>query len=136
MKRTDITENSNNGVWFGAGLGLGVVIGGLFMWAIIKSQQSQAPAQSTPAMQSMNLQPYPPPPPINIYPVIREEAVHLKAPELPGVIEATGVQSPHQTAAASTTTYKNNEKWVVERGDDGFIKSLNVVRDAKVNAQE
>lgn len=127
-----MAENSNNDAWFGAGLGLGVVIGGLFMWAIIKSQQSQAPAQSTPAMQSMNLQPQPPP--INIYPVIREEAVHLKAPELPGVIEAPGVQSPHEPAIAPTTTYQNNEKWVIERGDDGFIKSLNVVRDAKVNA--
>ncbi|MDP2755402.1 MAG: hypothetical protein Q8P40_13575 [Nitrospirota bacterium] len=127
-----MAENSNNDAWFGAGLGLGVVIGGLFMWAIIKSQQSQAPAQSTPAMQSMNL--HPPPPPINIYPVIREEAVHLKVPELPGVIEAPGVQSPHEPAIAPTTTYKNNEKWVIERGDDGFIKSLNVVRDAKVNA--
>lgn len=125
----DMAENSD-GAWFGAGLGLGVVIGGLFMWAIIKSQQSQTPAQSTPALQSMNLQP----PPINIYPVIREEAVHYKAPELPGIIEAPKVQS--QPAVASTTTYKNNEKWVVERGDDGFIKSLNVVRDAKVNAQE
>lgn len=122
-----MVENSNNGAWFGAGLGLGVVIGGLFMWAIIKSQQSQAPV---PALQSMNFQP----PPINIYPVIREEAVHYKAPELPGIIEAPKVQS--QPAVASTTTYKNNEKWVVERGDDGFIKSLNVVRDAKVNAQE
>jgi hypothetical protein len=74
------------------------------------------------------------PPPINIYPVIREETVHHKAPELPGVIEAPVMQSPHQPAAVPTTTYKNNEKWVVERGDDGFIKSLNVVRDAKVNA--
>jgi len=122
-----MAENSNNGAWFGAGLGLGVVIGGLFMWAIIKSQQSQAPV---PALQSMNLQPQPPP--INIYPVIREEAVRYEAPELPGVIEAPKVQS--QPEVASTTTYKNNEKWVVERGDDGLIKSLNVVRDAKVNA--
>lgn len=29
-------------------------------------------------------------------------------------------------------TYKNDEKWVVERGPDGRIKSLNVIRDAKV----
>ncbi len=123
-----MAENSNNGAWFGAGLGLGVIIGGLFMWAIIKSQQSQAQA---PAMQSMNLQPQPPP--INIYPVIREEALHPAAPELPGIIEAPVVQSPSTVAPA--ITYKNNEKWVVERGDDGFIKSLNVVRDAKTNAQ-
>lgn len=121
-----MAESSDNGAWFGAGLGLGVVIGGLFMWAIIKSQQSQ----TTPALQSMNL--HTRPPPINVYPVIREEAVHPNAPELPRVIEAPGVQSHPEVA--STTTYKNNEKWVVERGDDGFIKSLNVVRDAKVNA--
>lgn len=109
-----MTENSNNGAWLGVGLGLGVIIGGLFMWAIIKSRE-----QSTPAVQSMNL-----PPPLNIYPTIREEVMHPKVPELPAVIEST-----------AATTYKNNEKWVVERGDDGFIKSLNVVRDAKVNAQ-
>lgn len=114
-----MAENSNNGAWLGVGIGLGVIIGGLFMWAIIKSQQP-----CPPAVQSMNI-----PPPLNIYPVIREEAVHPKAPELPGVIEAP----PVQTAA---TTYKNNEKWVVERGDDGFIKSLNVVRDAKFNVSE
>jgi len=139
-----MTENSNNGVWFGAGLGLGVIIGGLFMWAIIKSQQSQAPApalapaQSTPVMQSINPYPQPPLPPINIYPVIREEAIPIryKVPELQGVIEAPVIQSPHQPAAAPTTTYNNNEKWAVERGEDGYIKSLNVVRDAKINAQE
>lgn len=121
-----MAENSSNGAWFGAGMGLGVVIGGLFMWAIIRSQQSQG--QGTPALQSMGINPQPPP--VNIYPVIREEVVHPKVPELPGVIEAPKVQPD----AASTTTYKNNEKWEVERGDDGFIKSLNVVRDAKVNA--
>lgn len=118
-----MAENSNNGAWFGAGMGLGIVIGGLFMWAIIRSQ-----VQSTPAMQSMNL-----PPPLNIYPVIREEVIHPKPPELPGVIDAPLVQS---YPAPVATTYKNNEKWEVERGEDGFIKSLNVIRDAKVNVQE
>ncbi len=113
-----MAENSNNGAWLGVGIGLGVIIGGLFMLAIIKSRE-----QSTPAVQSMNL-----PPPLNIYPVIREEVMPPKVPELPGVIESS---QSHPAA----TTYKNNEKWVVERGDDGFIKSLNVVRDAKVNAQ-
>ena len=127
-----MTENSNNGVWLVAGLGLGVFIGGLFMCAIIKSQQSQAQALSTAAMQSMDFKP----PPINIYPILWEEAVHHKAPELQGVIEAPVIQSPHQPAAAPTTTYNNNEKWAVERGEDGYIKSLNVVRDAKINAQE
>ena len=151
-----MAENSNNGVWFVAGLGLGVFIGGLFMCAIIKSQQSLAQAQAliTPAMQSMDFKT----PPINIYPILREEAVHHlrpplmplplklpilredavhhKVPELQGVIEAPVIQSPHQPAAAPTTIYNNNEKWAVERGEDGYIKSLYVVRDAKVNAQE
>ncbi len=30
------------------------------------------------------------------------------------------------------TGYKNDEKWVIERGTDGHIKSLQIVRDAKV----
>jgi hypothetical protein len=32
------------------------------------------------------------------------------------------------------TTYKNNEKLVYERGKDGRVKSINIIRDAKVNA--
>lgn len=30
------------------------------------------------------------------------------------------------------TGYKNDEKWLIERGKDGHIKSLQIVRDAKV----
>jgi regulator of replication initiation timing len=44
--------------------------------------------------------------------------------------EASKVQAPLTT----TSTYKNNEKRVYERGKDGFIKSITIVRDAKVNA--
>lgn len=34
------------------------------------------------------------------------------------------------------TGYKNDEKWVIERGKDGHIRSLQVVRDAKVRKIE
>lgn len=31
------------------------------------------------------------------------------------------------------TIYKNDEKWEIVRDNDGSIKSLNVIRDVKVN---
>ena len=33
----------------------------------------------------------------------------------------------------SNTIYKNNEKWEINRGADGRIKSLNIIRDVKKN---
>lgn len=33
----------------------------------------------------------------------------------------------------NNTIYKNDEKWEIERDEDGTIKSLNIIRDVKVN---
>lgn len=35
---------------------------------------------------------------------------------------------------SSNTIYKNDEKWEIKRGQDGRIKSLNIIRDVKKNS--
>lgn len=119
-----MVEQSDSGGWFGLGMGLGILIGGFFTAIILKSRETQAAQTQT--MQPVHLQS----PPINLYPVIREEV------KPPMQVQEAKVQIPEapKPPAIEQITYKNNEKWVIERGEDGSIKSLNVVRDAKVNA--
>ncbi len=111
----------DSGGWFGLGLGLGILIGGFFTALILKSRETQA-AQTQTMQPPVYLQPSP----INLYPVIKEQVEPREAKvQIP--------EAPKPPAIEPITTYKNNEKWVIERGEDGSIKSLNVVRDAKVN---
>lgn len=118
-----MVEQSDSGGWFGLGLGLGILIGGFFTAIILKSKE-------IPAAQTQTMQPYLQPPPINVYPVIKEQV------KPPMQVQEAKVQIPEapKPPIIEQITYKNNEKWVIERGEDGSIKSLNVVRDAKVNA--
>lgn len=48
----------------------------------------------------------------------------MMQPTMAGYAPAAG-QSP-------VSQYKNNERWVIERNQDGSIKSLNVIRDARI----
>lgn len=128
-----MAEQSNPGTWLGVGLGLGIIIGGFFTFLIYNARQqvTQPVLTQQPVIQQP---PVYQPPPINVFPVIREENIprvleRNAAPEIPKI------QAPHpEPVTAIATTYKNNEKWAIERGDDGLITSLNVVRDARVNA--
>lgn len=66
----------------------------------------------------------------------------VMAPFLPLILFFNALQtmsmSPMMPAAqlpaaqSQGSQYKNNERWVIERNQDGSIKSLNVTRDAKV----
>lgn len=104
-----MSEQNNSGAWFGVGIGLGVIIGGLFIWVIIKSQQSQVPVQT---MQSTTPQ-IPQLPPIKMYPAVTEEIVKMPV-EVP------------------LSTYKNNADLIFERDETGRIKSVRNIRDAKI----
>ena len=121
-----MSEQNNSGVWLGLGMGIGIIIGGFFIYAILKfGQQPAQPAQ----MQTM--QPSSPyiyqPPAINVYPVIKEEQK-----------PTTGIQSPvlpsaPQAVPMEITAYRNNEHWEIERQKDGAIKGINIVRDVKAD---
>ncbi len=113
----------DSGGWFGLGLGLGILIGGFFTALILKSRETQA-------AQTQTMQPVYQSSPINLYHVIKEQVEQVKVQEAKVQIP----EAPKPPAIEPITTYKNNEKWVIERGEDGSIKSLNVVRDARVNA--
>jgi len=45
------------------------------------------------------------------------------------------ITTPVATSVINTG-YKNDEKWIIERGTDGHIKSLQIARDAKVRKIE
>lgn len=120
-----MSEQNNSGAWLGLGLGIGIIIGGFFIYAILKfGQQPAQPAQ----MQTM--QSPPPylyqPPAINVYPVIKEQkpATGIHAPAIPSAPQAVPME---------ITAYKNNEHWEIERSKDGAIKGINIVRDVKAD---
>ncbi len=99
---------------FGIGAIFGGLIAGLLVYTIMQksnTQQSLYPALTPDILQSQT----------------------VKSEVLPVQPEILPVQMPHFVAGDIEKTYKNNEKWQIERGPDGRIKSLNVIRDAKVN---
>lgn len=107
----------NSGGWFGAGFGLGLLVGGVLTYILIKSKATQ------PVLQTAN----PTLPPINLYPTFS-----FNEPLRVSQIAPTPVPDVH--AAEPVTTFKNNEKWLIDRNEKGVIKSLQIIRDAKVNA--
>lgn len=139
-----MAEQSNSGAWVAVGIVSGVIAGSLLTYIAVKSRESQ-PLQTLQAQTStmhpvdvdtlrqmwaeiQNLS--------KLVQSLTQENTALKiqlaaAREVkPPVIESAKTQTPPIT----TTAYKNNEKRIYERGKDGFIKSINIIRDAKVNA--
>ena len=119
-----MAEQNNSGAWLGIGLGLGVLIGGLFTYIFIKSGQ-QPPAQTL-TMQPPYPQSYQPPA-INVYPVIKEEWKPSTG------IQTQVIPSGSPAVPMEITAYKNNERWEIERSKDGAIKGINVIRDVKAD---
>lgn len=120
-----MAEQNNSGAWLGVGLGLGVFIGSLFTYIILKGQQSQPPPQTL-TMQPQYPQPYQPPA-INVYPIMKEEWKPTTG------IQTQVVPSAPPAVPVEITAYKNNEHWEIERSKDGAIKGINVVRDVKAD---
>lgn len=116
-----VVENSNSGGWFGVGLGLGLLVGGVFMYVLVKSKSTQPAVLQTANLQSPHI------PPINLYPTFS-----FKEP--PPVPQIVAPSIPQAQVAEPVTTYKNNEKWLIERDKGGAIASLQIIRDAKINA--
>lgn len=121
-----MSEQNNSGVWLGLGMGIGILIGGFFIYAILKSRQQQAAQMQT--MQPPYPNPYPLPA-INVYPVIKESVSQ------PQGIQTQSVPSAPQAVPMKITAYKNNEHWEIERSKDGAIKGINVVRDVKADVK-
>lgn len=62
------------------------------------------------------------------------------APFLPLILFFNALQTmtmvpmlPGSQLPPQSSQYKNNERWTIERGKDGSIKSLNVTRDARIS---
>jgi len=110
-----MVENSNYGTWLG--FGIGMIIGGFLIYAVLKSRQ-QPPAQMPLVPSSLYL-----PPPINTASPDVKESVST-----PQVVPSAPPEVPMEI-----TTYKNNEHWEIERSKDGAIKGINVVRDVKAD---
>jgi len=63
----------------------------------------------------------------NKYPIIQTTA----SPVPPPVVLLEPPMPVVHTSDPPATSYKNNENWEVERGIDGRIKNLKVIRDAR-----
>ncbi len=121
-----MSEQNNSGAWLGLGIGIGIIIGSFFIYAIFKSRQQPAPSAQMQTMQPPDPHFYQPPA-INVYPVIKEEWKPTTG------IQAHAAPSAPQVGPMEITAYKNNEHWEIERSKDGAIKGINVVRDVKAD---
>ena len=125
-----MVDNSNSGGWFCAGFGLGMLVGGFFIYVLVKSHAAQPSV-----LQTMKSQPAIPP--INLYPTFNFK----DSPPVPQITPPPPtypVPAPVITQQASepVTTFKNNEKWLIDRDDKGVLKSLQIIRDAKINGPD
>lgn len=116
-----MVENSNNGAWLGIGIGLGILIGGLFMYAIIKNKQ----APITQAMQPISL-----PLPFACPAIGQSPIIQTHSSKISDIDSDTQKIIPQDKPIS---TYKNNEETIYEYDADGNIIRKRVIRDAKVN---
>lgn len=61
-----------------------------------------------------------------------QQPVQPQQPQI--IVQPQPTQSQESLQQASNTVYKNNEKWSITRGQDGRIKSLEIIRDVKKNS--
>lgn len=137
-----MAESSNSGAWAAIGIVGGFFAGSLITYIVFRSRESEPPRTLQAQTSTMH--------PVDVDTLkqmwaeiqslskrvqsLSDENSALKiqlaaAREVkPPVIEAAKI--PPMT----TTAYKNNEKRVYVRGKDGFITSIDIIRDAKVNA--
>lgn len=138
-----MAEQSNSGAWVVIGVVGGIVVGSLFTYFVFKSREQPPSIQhaQTSTMHSIDVdalrQMWAEMQNLSKHVLsLSEENSALKI-QLAAArdIRPQTVEAPKpQTPLTTTTAYKNNEKRVYERGKDGFIKSINIIRDAKVNA--
>jgi len=129
-----VVENSNSSGWFGAGFGLGLLVGGFFIYVLVKSKETQ-PA----VLQTSNPQQAPALPPINLYPTFsfKEPPPVPQIASLPVPLSPIApAPVPQSQIAEQVTTFKNNEKWLIDRDEKGVLKSLQIIRDAKINGPD
>lgn len=136
-------EDKRSGYGPGVGVlifGVGLLFGGFLVYLIMKNSQMSSvlsPPVSTPSLSQPLLYPQ------TISSQVAPQAVYSQvAPSqatphyvMPSQVVPSQVMSSHAVPnlqQEQEKVYKNNEKWVVERGPDGRIKSLSVIRDAKI----
>lgn len=135
----DMADNSSNSAWLGLGLGVGIIVGGFFTFLILREREQ--PVQQ--AVQTMQ-----PTFDMNVFQQMTAEAQRMSA-EIQRLTQENATlkaqllyqsqprevktQIPETLKAPAIETYKNSEKWVLEYGKDGEIKSLDIIRDAKLN---
>lgn len=64
--------------------------------------------------------------------IITQQPIQPQQPQITAQPQPT--QSQENLQQVSNTVYKNNEKWSITRGQDGRIKSLEIIRDVKKNS--
>lgn len=129
-----MSDNSNSGMGagIGIGIGLGILIGGFFAFLILRAQkttEAQVLAQAIPHVPVYPSNAYYQQPPLIIREVQPQPQIQSIAPVLqPAVVQTT-------EPAATSSSYKNNEDWIIERGERGRLKKIKVIRDARATKE-
>ena len=125
------------------GIGIGIIIGSLFAFLILRERQAPAApqTQAMPAIDASIFRQF-----IEDIQRLSEENAMLKyqlsrplsvSYPVPAPATETRVvetpKSPQAPAPIESTAYKNNERWEIDRSKDGSIKGIKVMRDVKVD---
>ena len=128
-----MADNNSSGLGAGVaiGVGLGILIGGFFAFLILHAQKTTTEAQTL--QQAI--------PQVPVYqPAVScplPQIIIREVPPHPVIQSITPVLPVERSAQVQVQTmepgaiYKNNEAWVIERGSDGRIKKMKVIRDAR-----
>jgi len=138
-------------------LGVGIVIGSVFAYFMVKAQQVVSSSTSTTlpggiyTLQQPAAQPSPPDTEFMkwyadkiIKPAIESTAKYAVKEAISSfhsapsasmarapAAQALTAAAPAPSAMATAGTYKNNESWEFKRGPDGRLQAINVIRNAK-----
>lgn len=125
-----MAEDSNSGAWLGVGIGIGILVGGFFAFLILKAQKTEAQvlAQAAPHVPVYTSPAYYQQPPLIIREVQPQPQIQSIAPVLQPAVQV-------QSMDPAATSYKNNEDWIIERGERGRLKKIKVIRDARATKE-
>jgi hypothetical protein len=109
-------------------VGLGIFIGAVIVFAVMKKSQSSSP----PALQQAA-------PIINLSPIIKIDQTDLRAALMgmpgtpaPTTAETLQIAAPEAARQPLASVYSNHNDYEIERDANGRIKHIRQIRDAKI----
>ena len=124
-------ENSGSGYAGAILFAAGTLFGAFLVYLVLKNKEPQIPPPPAPTLPPQYIayvpqcisQPVPPQPVTPPAPVVPALPVPLQVPQAPVL--------PIPPISPEVSGYRNNEEWLLDYDEEGFIKSIKVIRDAK-----